>query len=124
MVALPTWAEKMTPVDMDGAAALLGVSRRFLVDVLRTSPHYERRGIKKVFYPEHIARLREAICEQSHTSKVLSSSSSKGSITSMEPLADSAYDEALKLATSKPPSSLKPRSKPGYGAVISMAKRP
>lgn len=58
---LPEWAEKIVPVDMNGAGMLLGVSRRFLVDVLRDHPHYELRGAKKVFYPEHITRLREAL---------------------------------------------------------------
>lgn len=123
MVALPTWASNAVPVDMNGAAVLLGVSRRFLVDVLRAHPHYEPRGAKKVFYPEHIARLREAICEQSHTRKDWSLNRSKASITSMEPLAENAYEEALRLATRKPPSKPKPRSKPGFGTVISMAKK-
>jgi hypothetical protein len=58
---LPAWAQAVVPVDMDGAAACLGIGRRSLVDVLRNHPHYERRGTRKVFYPEHIALLREAI---------------------------------------------------------------
>ncbi len=56
MSALPAWAENMRPVDMEGAAALLGIARRTLVDVIRHNPHYEKRGVKKVFYPEHIAQ--------------------------------------------------------------------
>ena len=40
MGALPTWAENMRPVDMDGAAALLGVSRRTFVDVIREHRHF------------------------------------------------------------------------------------
>ncbi len=52
---LPAWAQSIVPVDMDDAAMLLGVSRRFLVDELKEHQHYERRGAKKVFYPEHIA---------------------------------------------------------------------
>jgi hypothetical protein len=55
---LPSWATDLTPVDMDGAAVLLGISRRFLVDVIGQHKHYEQRGNRKVFYPEHIARLR------------------------------------------------------------------
>src|SRR5690606_35060011 len=85
MVALPAWAGNLVPVDMDGAAVLLGVSRRYLVDVLRKHPHYERRGVKKVFYPEHISQLRAALCAPSHTAvKGSSSSSSTGSGMSME----------------------------------------
>jgi hypothetical protein len=57
-VSLPAWAEAIVPVDMDGAAAVLGIARRTLVDVIRDHPHYERRGTRKVFYPEHIALLQ------------------------------------------------------------------
>lgn len=42
--ALPKWTDGILPVDMDGAALLLGVSRRFLVDEIKAHPHYERRG--------------------------------------------------------------------------------
>ena len=60
---LPDWAQRLAPVDMDGAAFLLGVSRRFLVDALKLHPHYERRGAKKVFYPEHIEKLKFALAQ-------------------------------------------------------------
>lgn len=40
--ALPKWTEGLLPVDMDGAALLLGVSRRFLIDEIKIHPHYER----------------------------------------------------------------------------------
>lgn len=56
--ALPAWAQNIVPVGMDEAAILLGISRRFLVDVIAKHQHYERRGVRKVFYPEHINRLR------------------------------------------------------------------
>ena len=59
--AMPAWTESLVPVDMNGAARMLGVSRRFLVDTIRDHPHYESRGRKKVFYPEHIIQLREAL---------------------------------------------------------------
>ena len=61
MSILPKWAEAIVPVDMEGAAALLGIARRTLVDVIRDHPHYEPRGTRKVFYPEHIAALKLAI---------------------------------------------------------------
>lgn len=59
--ALPSWTNNIVPVDMDGAAVLLGISRRFLVDVIRQHKHYEPRGNRKVFYPEHINRLKVVI---------------------------------------------------------------
>lgn len=68
--ALPIWAQNIVPVDMDGAAILLGVSRRFLVDVLREHRHYELRGTKKVFYPEHIEKLKIIISPPSPTTPV------------------------------------------------------
>jgi hypothetical protein len=51
------------PLDMDSAAEILGVSRRTLTDALKRLPHYELRGRKKVFYPEHIAQLRTGMHE-------------------------------------------------------------
>ena len=49
----------IVPVGMDDAARALGVSKRTLVDVMRNWPHLcERRGRKRVFYPEHIDGLR------------------------------------------------------------------
>ena len=50
-------AVRITPLDIAGAAKVLGVSRRTLVKLLKAHPHYERRGIRKVFYPEHIEAL-------------------------------------------------------------------
>lgn len=51
------------PLDINGAAAVLGVSRRTLTDAIQAMPHYELRGRKKVFYPEHIAALRKDMHE-------------------------------------------------------------
>ncbi len=127
MSALPTWAEKMTPVDMSGAAALLGVSRRYLVNVLRAHPHYESRGVKKVFYPEHIARLREAIGEQSPEKANSSTSSPTPTLASGKSAAllpETAFDRALALASRKTRSNLPHASKRGSAKVLPMAKRP
>lgn len=55
--ALPAWTAGMLPVDMDGAATLLGVSVADLGKVLKKHAHYEPRGRKKVFYQEHIRKL-------------------------------------------------------------------
>ena len=59
----PSQATIAAPLDMDGAALALGVSRRTLTESLKTLPYYERRGVKKVFYPEHIAALRRGMHE-------------------------------------------------------------
>jgi hypothetical protein len=91
----------MVPVDMNGAALLLGVSRRFLIDALKQHPHYERRGAKYVFYPEHIATLRAELSSQGSTSL-------KEPVSGM-PLtrsAESAYEAALELASGKSPKKL------------------
>lgn len=55
---LPEWAARMEPVGMAQAARLLGISKRTLTKVLKQHPHYELRGTKKVFYPEHVQKLR------------------------------------------------------------------
>jgi hypothetical protein len=88
----------MVPVDMNGAALLLGVSRRFLIEALKQHPHYERRGAKYVFYPEHIAVLRAELASQGSTTV-------KRSVSGI-PLArspESAYEAALELANGKRP---------------------
>lgn len=116
--SLPSWAEKLVPVDMDEAAILLGISRRFLVDVIAEAPHYERRGVRKVFYPEHIALLREAIACQTSSSKPV-----KASTTPLGLLPESAYEKALALATKPLPKNSVRSTKLERGNVISMAKR-
>src|SRR5690606_2004258 len=95
--SLPTWTADLVPIDMDGAATLLGISRRFLVDVIRKHRHYEPRGNRKVFYPEHIALLRDALkCPTSSPTCVAAFG------TPLEPSTESAYEKALALATGKP----------------------
>lgn len=115
---LPAWAEKIQPVDMDGAALLLGISRRTLVDRIRDGKHYERRGNRKVFYPEHIAALREVIdqCQGSD------SSAAEAFGTPPAALPDSAYERALALATRRKPPSSARTTKRSSGNVIPMAK--
>lgn len=120
MSALPEWAQKIAPVDMDGAAVLLGVSRRFLVDVIKAHPHYESRGVRKVFYPEHIAQLRDALCQDSNSKTEMITGSGMPLALSEE----SAFDEALRLATRKKPKRQGHFSKRGFGKVIPMAKKP
>lgn len=117
--ALPAWAEAVAPVDMEGAALLLGVSRRYLVDVIAAHPHYERRGVRKVFYPEHIALLREAL-----KCPVSESNGATASPTPLEPSTESAFDAALRLATIKPQKSNARSTKPASGNVIRMERKP
>jgi hypothetical protein len=93
---LPDWAQGLVPVGMDDAAILLGVSRRFLVDTLKRHPHYERRGTKKVFYPEHIALLREALTNHSSDPTAATASTAP-----LQRSAASAYEKALLLSTRK-----------------------
>lgn len=58
---LPAWAEAQSPIDMDQCAVVMGVSRRWLIDLLKQYPFYELRGRRKLFYPEHVEALREAL---------------------------------------------------------------
>ena len=125
MGALPKWAEAIVPLDMDGAASVLGVSRRTLVDIIGAHPHYERRGTKKVFYPEHIALLRESICQNGGKASVSGQSNKLlGSGMPLGLLPESAYDRALALATKDGHKNSSPRSKRESGNVISMARKP
>ncbi len=57
---LPAWAQELVPITHDDAAKVLGVNKWRLYELLREHPHYETRGRVRLFYPEHIARLREA----------------------------------------------------------------
>lgn len=113
---LPAWAAKIEPLDMDRAAVVLGISRRTLVDVIKQRPHYERRGVKKVFYPEHIDALREGL-NQWRGSK---SNSEAGSTTPLGPLPETAYEKALALVQRSKPKNSARSSKRGSGNVIPM----
>ena len=118
MSALPEWTKSLVPVGMDDAAMLLGVSRRFLMDKLKSHPLYERRGSKKVFYPERIALLREALsCQTSNSNNEMAS----GMPLAQSP--ESAYEKALALATSKSRSKSGRNMKRGSGKVIPMARK-
>lgn len=101
---LPAWVQQIIPIDMDGAAVVLGISRRFLIDIIKKHPHYERRGAKKVFYPEHIALLREDLSCQGSSSKCAT-----GYTGPKERLKDDAFEKALALATRKKPKKSLPR---------------
>ena len=72
----PAWVPE--PVDMDGAARALGISRRTLIDTIKALPHYELRGRKKVFYPEHIASLRRGLGIADSESGVVSDGKRRG----------------------------------------------
>lgn len=115
--ALPTWA--VEPIDMAGAAATLGVSRRTLVDALKDYPHYERRGSKKVFYPEHIKALREGLATWQDLRRKRAAT---GSSTPAAPLVADAFDRALERVTNAARKSSAPSSKRVSGSVIPMAK--
>lgn len=90
---LPAWAAEQVPIGMDDAATVLGVSRRYLVDVLRDHPHFERRGVKKVFYPEHISRLREALHQQGAVE-----APDRSPQAALDPVADRDFERAMALA--------------------------
>ncbi len=77
---------------MDEAAFALNVSRRFLVDVIAEHKHYEPRGVRKVFYPEHIALLREAILCQGSARK---NEKAPASGMPLELSTESAFEKAL-----------------------------
>jgi len=96
MADLPKWAQNKEPVDSKGACRLLGVSPRKLIEITNRYPHYERRGRKKVFYPEHIELMREALrCQNSNLKAV----TEYGMPSALSP--DNAYEKALELATAK-----------------------
>ena len=58
-----SWA--VQPLDRAGAAKALDVASRSLTDILKrigdSAETHEKRGRKKVFYPEHITNIREAL---------------------------------------------------------------
>lgn len=108
---------------MDSAAELLGIGRRTLTDVLKRHQHYERRGVKKVFYPEHIALLREAIECHGLKPKVSRSSASREFGMRMEAWPESALDKALALATTPKPKNSAPNSRPDFGNVLPMVRK-
>lgn len=83
------------PLDMQGAAEALGISRRTLVDALKDLPHYELRGRKKVFYPEHISALRRGMHRCALERKRLTD----GGMSTAPVLMGSASESLSRLAT-------------------------
>ena len=79
---LPDWAARIQPLGMAGAAVVLGICRRTLIEVLKRYQHFEYRGNKKVFYPEHIEALRREMkkCLDSASSGVTESSTPIGTV--------------------------------------------
>ena len=119
--ALPAWAQEIVPVDMDEAAILLGISRRSLVDVIGKHKHYEPRGNRKVFYPEHIALLRKAL--KCPTNSNLNAAKAAASSTPLEPSTESAYERALKLAMRPKPNGNARSSGQNTGNVVRLARK-
>lgn len=89
----PSWV--VTPVGADGAAAALGISRRTLDEFLRGFPYYERRGKKRVFYPEHIELLRKEMNQCASRSSGLK----VGHMSTGQALMASGSDALSRLAT-------------------------
>lgn len=108
---LPTWVER--PLTMDEAAIALGICRRTLVYKLKDFPYFAKRGNRKIFYPEHIAQIREAIdCpDSSYTSGAI------GGIVEARYEAD-AYEKALALIAEKSRRNSAKISKQESGKVI------
>ena len=117
--ALPLWAAQIEPLNMGEAARVLGMSRRKLSDEIRTHPYYERRGTRKVFYPEHIDALRREISQ----CQVSGSLKEAASTTPPEPLPGSALEEALALVTDGTLKNSGHSMKPCFSNVVHMARR-
>src|SRR5262245_10746812 len=114
---LPTWAANLRPLTMDGAAAVLGVCRRTLVEIIKRYPHFEPRGTRKVFYPEHIEALREDLRKWRGSNLPCA----QGFTTPSAPLPGSAYERAFALAAKDKPRNSVRNMKRGSGNVIPMA---
>lgn len=82
------------PLDLNQAADRLGISRRTLSAAIQSLRHYELRGRKKVFYPEHIAALRKEM----HECASNSSGGKAGPISTAPHLMASGSENLQKLA--------------------------
>lgn len=119
MTTLPTWAREIEPVDIHGAAKVLGVSVRFLSDILKDHPYYETRGRgKKVFYPEHLNALRSI--EWDSPSKPIRK---QGSSRLAAPSGASELERARARATEQRQKRLRKPSSATTGKVVPMAGR-
>lgn len=108
------------PISMDEAAEHLGVSKTTLTKAIKRLPYYELRGRKKVFYPEHIAQLRQGM----HECALQSNGSTDGPMRTELPLMakESAALSALKtLAKQRKPGHTLRRD---FGEKRTMGRRP
>ena len=72
----------MTPLNMKAAADALGICKRSLTAYVKDFEYYERRGSRKLFYPEHIDALREAIHRCSESKPIMKPASGKSAAPS------------------------------------------
>ncbi len=102
------------PLTLAEAAEALGVCRRSLTTWLGEYPYYERRGVRKLFYPEHIDALREAIDKCSRSKPTLKPASGKLAA----PSGASVLERARRRATEKRRRVLRVQSKGNTGNVV------
>ena len=105
------------PLTMKGAADELGICKRSLTVYVQDFPYYERRGSRKVFYPEHLDALREAIDRCSRSQPILKPASGKLAA----PSGAGVLERARRRATEKRRRVLQRQSKGNTGNVVPLA---
>ena len=107
------------PLNMAEAADALGICKRSLTAYVQDFPYYERRGIRKLFYQEHIDALREAIDRCSRSKPILKPASGKLAALS----GASVLERARRRATEKRRRVLQRQSSANTGNVVPLESR-
>ncbi len=88
---LPAWASEIVPLTVSQAAIVMGVGTSAFYQLIAEFPHYESHGAKKLFYPEHIEKLRKDRTRW----QLLKSSGAQAKHTPRAPSMGSEYARAL-----------------------------
>ena len=107
------------PLTLEEAAEALGICKRSLTTWLGKFPYYERRGVKKVFYGEHILALRKAIHSCSESGPTLKPAFSKLAA----PSGASVLERARRHATEKRRKILRGHMSGNIGNVVPLGNR-
>ncbi len=106
------------PLKMAEAADALGICKRSLTTYVQDFEYYEQRGARKVFYPEHIMALREAIDKCSKSKPILQPASGKLAA----PSGASVLERARRRATEKRRRGLQRQSNANTGSVVPLER--
>ena len=112
------------PKTIDEAAAFFRVKRRFFQDFIKDHPFYHPFGRRKLFFPEDLARIKEALPTPCPSNSAPRAKARRLTMKSAAPTSESTLSELRKLLTkSRPPKPCAPSSEPSNVVSLPQHRR-